>query len=113
MAHSRRGRPCPDTHGSWRGETSQTIARVDADWKARGGEVVNADIQARWAALPLDELRDRFRSQPGELRGTLTVVPETRWVKHAEHMKSLHDETVDHYEDHLDDLAAILAAAGR
>ncbi len=95
------------------GETSPTIARVDADWKARGGEVVNAEIQAQWAAMPLDELRDRFRSQPGELRGTLTVVPETRWVKHAEHMKSLHDETVDHYEAHLEDLAAILAAAGR
>ena len=51
-------------------ETSPTIARVDADWEARGGEVVNAEIQAQWAALPLAELRDRFRSQPGELRGT-------------------------------------------
>ncbi len=95
------------------GESSPTIARVDADWKGRGGEVVNAEIQAQWAALPLDELRDRFRTQPGELRGTLTVVPETRWVKHAEHMKSLHSETVHHYEDHLEDLEAILTAAGR
>ena len=40
-------------------------------------------------------------------------MPETRWVKHAEHMKSLHSETVHHYEDHLEDLEAILAAAGR
>jgi hypothetical protein len=95
------------------GESSPTIARVDADWKARGGEVVNAAIQAEWATLPIGELRERFRSQPGELRGTLTVVPETRWVKHAEHMKSLHGETVDHYEDHLADLEAILTAAGR
>ena len=31
-------------------ETSPTIARVDADWEARGGEVVNAEIQAQWAA---------------------------------------------------------------
>lgn len=95
------------------GETSPTIARVDADWTARGGETVNAEIQARWAALPLAELRDQFRSQPGELRGTLTVVPEARWVKHAEHMKSLHSETVNHYEDHMLDLEAILTAAGR
>jgi hypothetical protein len=95
------------------GETSPTIARVDADWTARGGEVVNAEIQAHWAELPLAELRDRFRSQPGELRGTLTVVPEARWVKHAAHMKSLHSETVDHYEDHMLDLEAILTAAGR
>ena len=33
-------------------ETSPTIARVDADWDTRGGEVVNAEIQADWAALP-------------------------------------------------------------
>jgi hypothetical protein len=93
------------------GESAPTIARVDADWKARGGEVVNAEHQARWAALPIDELRDRFRSQPGEMRGTLTVVPEARWVKHAEHMKWLREETVEHYEDHLSDAAAILSAA--
>ena len=95
------------------GETSPTIARNDADWEARGGDVVNAEIQARWAALPLAELREQFRNQPGVLRGTLTVVPEARWVKHAEHMKSLQGETVDHYADHMADLAAVLAAAGR
>ena len=95
------------------GESAPTIARVDADWKTRGGEVVNAEIQAEWAALPIDDLRDRFRSQPGELRGTLTVVPEARWVKHAEHMKWLREETIEHYEDHLSDVEAILAAARR
>ena len=66
-----------------------------------------------WAAVPLDELRERFRTQPGELRGYLTVVPETRWVKHADHLKSFHDETIAHYEDHAADLRAILASAGR
>ena len=30
-------------------ETSETFARVDADWDARGGEVVNAEIDATWA----------------------------------------------------------------
>lgn len=95
------------------GETSATIARVDADWKTRGGEVVNDEIQATWASRPLDELRAAFRSQPGELRGTLTVVPEARWVKHPKHMQNLQEETVAHYRDHEADLAAILAAAGR
>ena len=28
-----------------------------------------------------------FRTQPGELRGYLTVVPETRWLKHADHLE--------------------------
>ncbi len=92
------------------GETSPTIARVGADWDERGGEVVNAEFQARWAAVPLDELRSAFRSQPGEFRGTLTVVPEARWVKHPTHMRSFSEDTVDHYRDHLPDLEAILAA---
>lgn len=93
------------------GEASPTIARVDADWDARGGDVVNSEIQAAWAALPIDELRRRFRSQPGELRGTLTVVPEARWVKHATNMKTIVEETLGHYADHAADLEAILAAA--
>lgn len=92
-------------------ETSPTIARVDADWDARGGDVVNDEITRTWATLPMDELRERFRTQPGELRGYLTVVPETRWLKHPTHLKSFHDETIAHYEDHADDLRAILTAA--
>lgn len=92
-------------------ETSPTIARVDADWDARGAEVVNDEITRAWAEMPMDALRDRFRTQPGELRGYLTVVPETRWLKHATHLKSFHDETIAHYEEHVADLRAILAAA--
>ncbi len=93
-------------------EYSPTIARVDAAFEAEGGDAYNADIQATWALLPMTELRERFRTQPGELRGTLTVVPETRWVKHAEHLQTFHDETIAHYEEHQTELAAILAAAG-
>jgi hypothetical protein len=94
-------------------ETSPTIARVDADWDARGGEVVNEEITRTWAEVPMDELRERYRTQPGELRGYLTVVPETRWLKHPVHLKSFRDETIAHYEEHADDLRAILTAAGR
>jgi len=93
-------------------ETSDTFSRVSADWDARGGEVVNAEIESIWATVPMTEVRDRFATQPGELRGYLTVVPETRWLKHAKNLESFREETIEHYEDHADDLAAILAAAG-
>jgi hypothetical protein len=59
----------------------------------------------------MSELRDRFRSLPGQLRGYLTVVPETRWLKNTDVQRFFHDETTDHYEDHIGDLEAILAAA--
>jgi hypothetical protein len=90
-------------------DTSPTIARVDADWAARGDEVVNAEIDAKWATISIEDLRARFRTQPGELRGYLTVVPESRWLKNPVHLKSIDDETRAHYEGHRDDLHAILA----
>jgi hypothetical protein len=92
-------------------ETSDRFKRMDAEWDARGDKV-NDDLQASWAARPLEELRATFASQPGELRGFLTVVPETRWLKHADNLKTFYEETTEHYEDHLSDLRAILAAAG-
>jgi hypothetical protein len=95
------------------GETSTAKLAADADWEARGGEVVNAELQAAWSSIPMDELRRRFAEIPGELRGYLTVVPETRWIKHADHLRFFTDETLDHYLDHRADLEAILAAAGR
>jgi len=94
-------------------ETSAVKARSDADWEARGGEVVNAEVDATWGALPMDELRERFRTVPGQLRGYLTVVPETRWLKHADHQRFFHDETTAHYEEHHSDLLAVLAEAHR
>ena len=93
-------------------ETSPTLARIDAEWEERGDEMNDA-LQAEWAALPLDEVRRRFREAPGELRGYLTVVPETRWIKHSQHQASFVEETLEHYDDHLPELRAILAAAGR
>ena len=46
----------------------------------------------------------------GELRGYLTVVPESRWIKHASHQEYFFGETTEHYEDHLKELRAILEA---
>lgn len=94
-------------------ETSPARERADGDWDTRGGDVVNAEIDASWGALPMAELRERFASLPGQLRGCLTGVPETRWLKHPDHVRFFLGETTAHYEDHVADLAAILAAGGR
>ncbi len=94
------------------GESSPTAARIDADWDASGDEAVNAGIQAEWAGRPLADIRDAFRQVGGELRGFLTVVPESRWIKNAEFQRTFTEETLDHYEEHRADLDAILAAAG-
>lgn len=92
-------------------ETSPTKAQLDAAWDSGGGDQINADIEAEWQALSLDEVRRRLREVPGELRGYLTVVPETRWIKHPDHLQYFLDETIDHYAEHGPELAAILAAA--
>jgi hypothetical protein len=93
------------------GESSATKERSDAEWDERGDEM-NLDIQVEWRALPIDEVRRRLREVPGELRGYLTGVPESRWIKHSDHLRFFIDETIDHYADHAADLEAILDAAG-
>jgi hypothetical protein len=94
------------------GEGSPSKERRDREWDERGGEVINAEIEAEWRALPLTVVRERLRTVPGELRGYLTVVPEVRWLKDADMLRYFLDETIDHYADHRADLDAILAAAG-
>jgi hypothetical protein len=91
------------------GETSATLDRTDAEWDAKG-DAVNDELHAAWAGLPLSEVRERFRTIPGELRGYLTVVPETRWIKHDRHLESFVSESLEHYDAHRADLDAILAA---
>lgn len=90
-------------------ETSPAIARLDAEWEAKG-DAMNDEAVEAWRALPVAEVRERFRAAAGELRGYLTVVPEIRWLKDPAVVKTLFDETTAHYADHLDDLRAILAA---
>jgi hypothetical protein len=96
------------------GEQSPAMDRFNADWDAApdAGDRMNAEAIARYAEMPMDQLREQFRTAAGELRGYLTVVPEARWIKHAEHQEWFFAETTEHYDDHLDDLAAILGAAG-
>jgi len=93
------------------GEMSLAKERADADWEARGGDVVNAEIDARWAALAMHDLRARFATLPEKLRSYLMVLPENHWLTHGDHQRFFLSETIAHYADHVDDLAAILAAA--
>jgi hypothetical protein len=93
------------------GDRSVSRERAEADWATRGGDAVNAEAEADWRARPLDEVRQEFARVAGELRGFLTVVPETRWLKNGDQQRFFYEETTEHYEDHAADLAAILAAA--
>ena len=90
------------------GETSPTRLAMDADWDARGADVINAEMLGAWRELPMAEVRRRFRETAGELRGYLTVVPEARWVKNPASLEAFLAETMDHYRDHLADLEAFL-----
>jgi len=76
-------------------ETSRAKLEADADWAARG-DAINDEITRTWRALPLDEVRARMGRAAGELRGYLTVVPETRWLKNAGMLRFFLDETIDH-----------------
>ena len=93
------------------GEQSPSHARMAAAWSERG-DAVNDELAETWRPLADDEVRRRGRETPGELRGYLTVVPETRWVKHAVFGPFFEEELLDHYADHEADLRAILGAVG-
>ena len=88
------------------------LLRINKEWDQVGDEL-NARYQAEWAALPMTEVRERFGSIPGELRGYLTVVPEARWLKDSQRFESLLGNTTEHYAEHEAELRAVLAAAGR
>jgi hypothetical protein len=92
------------------GPESAAMQRFEAEWEA-GGDAMNDRITTEWRAFPTEEVRRRLRTVPGELRGYLTVVPESRWIKHADHLRWFIDETIDHYADHGSDLDAIVDAA--
>jgi hypothetical protein len=93
------------------GERSPSYEAMETAWSERG-DVVNDELAAAWGMLSAAEVRARARALPGELRGYLTVVPETRWVKHPVFGPHFEEELLDHYADHADDLGAILGAVG-
>ncbi len=93
-------------------QESPTIREDRQDWERDRHDALNARILEEWRALPLDEVRRRATNAAGELRGTLTVIPESRWLKHPTHMRYFED-TPDHYHEHTPELEAILAEAER
>ena len=94
------------------GEQSPTMDRLEAQWSSSpgAGDQMNADGIARFRAMPIADVRALFRTVSGELRGYLTVVPESRWIKHSVHQEWFFGETTEHYEDHQKELRAILEA---
>ena len=92
--------------------TYNEFRAISRNWEAQG-DLLNARYRAEWAGLPTAEVRRRFSTLPGELRGYLTVVPETRWLKDSDHLRSLLANTTEHYSEHEADLRAVLSAAGR
>jgi len=89
--------------------TSPARERSRREFAARGDEI-NARFQAEWRALPIAEVRRRLRAGPEALRRAIEAVPELRWAGDPEDLRFIHVYTVEHYEDHLDDLEAILHA---
>src|SRR5262245_7047474 len=92
-------------------EDSSTLRRREQETADPGVDELNERILADARARPIAEIRDAFGTVPGELRGYLTVVPETRWVKHPAHLKAFLEDTTEHYEAHTGDLAAIIDAS--
>jgi hypothetical protein len=93
-------------------ERSIAKERADRDWDDRG-DIINDEAVLAWRAKPMSEVRRELERIPGELRGTLTVVPEIRWLKNPDMLRFFLTETTDHYADHGNDLAEIVSAVRR
>jgi hypothetical protein len=93
-------------------EQSPTMERLEAQWNGgpEAGDQMNAEALARFRSMTVAEVRALFRQVSGELRGYLTVVPESRWIKHAAHQEYFFGELTEHYEEHQKELVAILGA---
>ena len=92
-ARRRRRRTAPTPTGSSAAAMSSTT-RSSADWAAHAARRAPVGVRARRRASSA---------------GYLTVVPEARWIKNADHQRFFIDETLDHYDEHRKDLDAILA----
>jgi len=92
------------------GASSPARDRSRREFAARGDEI-NAEIQTTWRGLPMAEVRRRLRDVPATLRRAVAAVPQSSWDADPENLRFIHVYTIEHYEEHADDLAAILEAA--
>ncbi len=72
-------------------------------------DAMNADTIASWRELPLAEVRRRFESVPAALREALRAAPPETWLGDERGHQWMLWNTLEHYEGHAADLAAILA----
>ena len=91
--------------------SSPARERSRREFAARGDEI-NAEIQATWRGLPIGEVRSRFRDVPEELRRAVAAVPSSSWDGDPGNLEFFEIYTIEHYGDHVADLAAVLEAAG-
>lgn len=91
-------------------DRSDTQRRIAQPWETYG-EALNERMLHEARALTADEVRQRFVDISAELRGTLTMVPEARWLKAPAGQRLFSECTMAHYEDHEPALRAVLAAA--
>lgn len=91
-------------------DESRTQRRIAQPWETYG-EALNQRLLEDAGELTTDELRQRLADIPAELRGTLTMVPEARWLKAPAAQRMFTECTMEHYEDHLPALRAVLATA--
>jgi hypothetical protein len=92
------------------GATSETRITSRQGFTIRGDEI-NAEIEAAWRRLRIEEVRRRLHEMPVELRRAVTAVPDARWLADPENLRFVEVHSIGHYADDADDLAAILAAA--
>lgn len=91
-------------------DSSETQRQIGQPWESYG-EALNQRMLDDARALPVDEVRKRSVDIPAELRGTLTMVPEARWLKAPATQRLFSECTMEHYEEHLPALRAVLTAA--
>lgn len=92
---------------------SPTRTEMDARWDAGEGDAVNDELLAAWRSLPMDEVRRRFTATPEALGATLAGVRGGRWTGDPDLLDFFRSETIEHYAEHLPDLAEVLRQAGR
>ncbi len=73
-------------------------------------DAINADTVAAWRGLPIAEVRRRFADIPETLRSVLRGAPPESWLVDERGRQWMLWNTLEHYEGHAPDLAAILAA---